>query len=411
MPQFLSESFHLMAMWVGHACIWTALLNYMYSQPFPKWLLRPWRHFTGLVILSFPAIWLFGAFVPYTWVCMFFGAAVFPLITAARLMKRPPKALVSETTETLDLWKELGPAAIGDGKGRRAAGLPLNCIFRVDFTELTLSMPNLPAELDGLTILHLTDVHYHGTPSRAFHDRIMDEIERRWPTPDLVCLTGDYVDTDRHREWIGPLLGRFRGTEGNFAILGNHDQLHDPDCVRASLSGAGYRVLSGPNWESAQLDGRTGEDSSSRSPKRPELVAPHTPVTHVTDSTGWLVAEVRGVPVLVAGHEGPWFDAPDLGGAPKVAFRIALSHSPDNFRWGIEHGMNLMLCGHVHGGQIRVPIITSIFVPSKYGRRYDMGVFERGGTVMVVGRGLSGKEPLRFRCHPQVMRLTLIRTP
>jgi hypothetical protein len=42
-----------------------------------------------------------------------------------------------------------------------------------------------------------------------------------------------------------------------------------------------------------------------------------------------------------------------------------------------------------------------------YGRRFDMGVFEGNGTVMVVGRGLSGKEPLRFRCNPQAIRITL----
>ena len=52
-------------------------------------------------------------------------------------------------------------------------------------------------------------------------------------------------------------------------------------------------------------------------------------------------------------------------------------------------------------------VVGSIFVPSVYGRRFDQGVFERDGTVMVVGRGLSGKEPLRFRCRPQVLRLTL----
>jgi len=72
--------------------------------------------------------------------------------------------------------------------------------------------------------------------------------------------------------------------------------------------------------------------------------------------------------------------------------------------------VRLMLCGHVHGGQIRVPLVGSIFVPSVYGRRFDMGVFGGGGLVAAIGRGLSGKEPLRFRCRPQVVRLTLTAT-
>ncbi|HET6574847.1 MAG TPA: hypothetical protein VFG68_14675, partial [Fimbriiglobus sp.] len=98
---------------------------------------------------------------------------------------------------------------------------------------------------------------------------------------------------------------------------------------------------------------------------------------------------------------------PDLSDAPPDLFRLCLSHTPDNFYWGQRNRVRLMVCGHVHGGQVRVPVIGSIFVPSIYGRRFDGGVFEGGGTVMVVGRGLSGKEPLRFRCKPQVVRLTL----
>jgi predicted MPP superfamily phosphohydrolase len=86
---------------------------------------------------------------------------------------------------------------------------------------------------------------------------------------------------------------------------------------------------------------------------------------------------------------------------------MCLSHTPDNVFWAREQGINLVLCGHVHGGQIRLPFIGSIFVPSIYGRQFDMGVFEANETVMVVGRGLAGKEPLRFRCNPQVIRLTL----
>ena len=54
-----------------------------------------------------------------------------------------------------------------------------------------------------------------------------------------------------------------------------------------------------------------------------------------------------------------------------------------------------------------MPLIGSIFIPSKYGRRFDIGVFEENGTVMAVNRGVSGKEPLRFRCHPQALRVTL----
>ncbi|MFO0804077.1 MAG: metallophosphoesterase [Gemmataceae bacterium] len=381
----------LLFAWVGHACIWTTLLNYVYARPYPKPILKPWRLFTGVVILAFPFLpqyivppehraslpsqndeWFNGTtggvIFAYVCICLFFGLIVFPIITVRRCLRKPPSVLKNETTHTLDLMKELGPEVIGDGIGRFAAKLPFNDVFKMDFTELTLALANLPPELDGLTILHLTDVHYHGTPSRSFHERVLQEIQTRWPKPDLVCLTGDYVDTDEHHTWIGPMLGRFRGPDGNFAILGNHDQLHHPDQVRESLAAAGYTVI----------------------------------------GNGSTLATVRGVPVLFTGNEGPWFrPEPD---APKAdaSFRICLSHSPDQFYWAKRNGMDLVLSGHVHGGQIRVPVIGSIFVPSVYGRRFDMGVFFEDRTAMVVGRGLSGKEPLRFCCHPQVILVKLV---
>ena len=304
--------------------------------------------------------------VLYSLTCLCFAYTYF-FINWQHCLRKPPVTQISETTTTLNLWNELGAKAIGDGEGQLLAKLPLNCIYNVDFTELTLAM-KLPPEWDGLTILHLTDLHYHGTPSREWHERVMAEVESRWPTNDLVCLTGDYVDTDEHHAWIGPLFGRLQATEGKFAILGNHDQNHDPEHIRAELEQAGYTVL----------------------------------------GNGWKQATIRGVPCILIGHEGPWFvPPPDLQAMPIEPFHLGLCHTPDNFYWGQLHGIDLMLCGHVHGGQIRLPFVSSIFVPSMYGRRFDMGVFEGNGTVMVVGRGLSGKEPLRFRCNPQVIRITM----
>jgi predicted MPP superfamily phosphohydrolase len=70
-----------------------------------------------------------------------------------------------------------------------------------------------------------------------------------------------------------------------------------------------------------------------------------------------------------------------------------------------------MLAGHVHGGQVRVPVFGSLLVPSVYGRRYDCGTFEEGPTLLHVGRGISGEHPLRVACLPQVTRLVLRATP
>jgi predicted MPP superfamily phosphohydrolase len=360
---------------IGHAYLLTSLLNFLYGCPLPKKFLKVYRLATGLLILAGPAVFWFlydmipgrfqGIILLYALVCA--NAAVwFAVVTVMRLLDPKPAAVLAERTETVDYWKQLGPAAIGDGKYRHVARLPFNDVFQVDFTDLTLAVPNLPPAWDGLRILLLSDLHFCGTPSRAFFEAVLDRLAAE--PPDLVLLAGDYLDTDTHHDWITPLLGRLSATEGRYAILGNHDKKHDPDRVRKELAAAGYAVL----------------------------------------VNAWTEATVRGVRCVLVGHEGPWFrPVPDLSDAPPDLFRLCLSHTPDNFYWGQRHHVGLMLCGHVHGGQVRVPVVGSIFVPSIYSRRFDQGVFEGGGTVMVVGRGLSGKEPLRFRCHPQVIRLTL----
>ncbi len=368
--------------WVGHACVLVALLNHLYGRNLPKLFLKPWRYITGVLILAFPAfVWFAGEpavladpangpwgffLLVYGVACLYFGL-IFPVVTIERALRAPPACVVSEVTRTLDVWPELGAKLIGDGKGRLATRLPGNGVFKFDTTDLTLALPNLPPEWDGLTILLLSDLHFHGTPSRAYFERAFDELAAG-PEPDLVCVAGDIVDTLTHHDWIRPLLGRFRATEAKLAILGNHDVHRDPDRVRAELTAAGYTVL----------------------------------------GNCWKEIAIRGVPCVAVGHEGPWFvPAPDLSGAPVGPFRLCLSHTPDNFYWGQANAVGLMLCGHVHGGAIRVPLIGSIFVPSVYGRRFDTGTFEESGTAMVVSRGISGKEPLRIRCNPQAIRVTL----
>src|SRR5262249_8916900 len=154
-----------------------------------------------------------------------------------------------------------------------------------------------------------------------------------------------------HQNWVVRTFGRLRWKEAGFAILGNHDTWYQHEIVRRRLRRVGLRVL-GNRWEQI---------------------------------------EVRGVPMVVIGQEAPWFrPGPDLTGCPEGVFRLCLSHTPDHIGWARRHRINLMLAGHVHGGQIRVPVFGSVFVPSRYGRRYDCGVFEEPPTVMHVSRGVAG---------------------
>jgi predicted MPP superfamily phosphohydrolase len=75
--------------------------------------------------------------------------------------------------------------------------------------------------------------------------------------------------------------------------------------------------------------------------------------------------------------------------------------------WARRHQIDLMLAGHNHGGQIRLPLIGSILVPSRFSRRYDCGTFFEPPTLLHVSRGLGGQHPLRYNCRPEVTRITL----
>ncbi len=307
------------------------------------------------------AVWDYGLF------CGVLAFVALPVDLLARWRRRS-RALLHNHTRTIDIAAELGYKPAGHGKRRRVACLPGNNIFTVDFNEKSLYLPRLPAAWDGLTIVQLTDLHFHGVPGREFFQYVLD-VCRDWD-PDLLALTGDIVDSPWHHRWILPLLGRLRWRVAAFAILGNHDSWFQPERVRRRLARLNMDVL----------------------------------------GNGWRLIKVRGQPLVVIGHEGPWIGSgPDLTDCPEGVFRLCLSHTPDNIRWAQVNAIDLMLAGHNHGGQIRLPVVGPVLVPSRYGRRYDGGVYDEDPTVLHVCRGLAGRDPLRYNCRPEVAKIILRR--
>jgi uncharacterized protein len=370
---------------LGNLILFIAIHNWFYGSALPRWLGGGIRYSVGLLSLALPvAFWyafgfdlgaaLDGRLGPaatvflagYLTLCWVVVAGVFPAVTLYRCLRRRPALLLSNHTGTVDVAKRLNYRPYGNGPNRLQARLPYNEIFQVDFSERTCRLPQLPPPWDGLSILHLSDFHFCGTPDRAFFRHVM-ELCNDWQ-PDLVAFTGDLVDSKRHHRWIVPILGRLRWRVAAFAILGNHDHWFDVPVLRRRLRRLGMRVL----------------------------------------ANSWEQVDVRGVPLTVIGHEGPWLQpAPDLKACPPGGFRLCLSHTPDNIAWARRNHIDLMLSGHVHGGQIRLPVIGSVFVPSVYGRRYDCGIFHEPPTLLHVSRGLGGEHPLRFNCRPEVTRIVL----
>jgi len=369
---------------VGYAWLLTTMLNVVYGRPYRRVFLKITRLVVGLAILSgvplfglvygWDAWTLFGEIylVPFRplpggiLIAFVYLGVIYFGINLYRMTAPHVDAVVSEKTTTRNIAEELGYRPVGDGKHKGVAGYKINQIFTVDFTELTLKLPNLPPGWDNLTILHLSDLHFYGTPSREYFKKVFEHVQM-WGTPDILVISGDIIDDDQYLVWIEELLSPLKWKQAAFAILGNHDWWKDSEGVRDNLRKLNIQVL----------------------------------------GNGWVRQEISGHPLIAIGHEGPWFrPAPDLSQLPD-GFRLLISHTPDNIRFARKHRIPLMLSGHNHGGQIRLPIIGSIFVPSIYARKFDMGTFQQGPTLLHVNRGLSGKEPIRFHCNPQVTWITL----
>ncbi|CAN5321372.1 metallophosphoesterase [soil metagenome] len=352
---------------LGHIATLSFSLNWWYGQRLSNKILSRIRLLHGALVLAgiVSVGWLlFLGYVPgakfeadsgwaeslgggYILWCLVVGFIGVPGLSLYRWLRPPARGFVRKQSTVLDVAAKLGYQPLGRGRYRSLAQMPGNQIYQVEFSEKTFALPQLPAAWHGLTILHLTDLHFHGTPDIAFFQTVMDACMAR--TPDIVAVTGDIVDSPWHHRWLERILGKLRWKEAGLAILGNHDKLYSSSLIRRRLSKIGFQVV----------------------------------------QNRWIETPIRGVPMTVIGHQGPWFrPAPNASKCPQDQFRLCLSHTPDNIRWAQANKIDLMLSGHNHGGQIRFPLIGSVLVPSAYSRRYDCGVFWEKPTLLHVCRGL-----------------------
>ncbi len=367
---------------IGHAAIYIFVINYIYGTRFRGWWHTGLRHLCELIIVAGPLAFLYwygrqlwtsgdwlalpGPLLAYLGICWFLGFLVVPYQTIKRWRRSIPAMQLSNDTRTVDVAKILGHKPYGRGRYQYWAYVPGNQMFQIDLVEKTLQMPQLPAAWDGLTILQVSDLHLSGIPDRIYYEKIMEWSAEN--PPDIVAITGDILDGWGRYDWIIPVLGRLRWRLGAYAILGNHDVSFDVPRICRHLGELGIEMMGGR----------------------------------------WTKLEVRGRPLVIIGNEMPWLrPEPDLSDCPAEGFRLGLCHTPDLLPWARRHRIDLMLSGHTHGGQVRLPGFGSILVPSCHSRRYDCGLFYEPPTLMYVSRGIGGGHPLRLFCRPEVTRLVL----
>ncbi len=243
--------------------------------------------------------------------------------------------------------------------------------------EVEVPFPGLPPALDGIRLGLLSDLHAGAWAPQEHYRRAVRILAKA--RVDVLLLAGDIAGHRAGQTWkqvLAPLAG-LEPPLGRLAVLGGHDYRFDARAVAHHLGGLGFTVLRNqavPLHRGGQTLWVVGLDDNSDLPDRHDFEE-----------------ACRGLPP----------------GAPA----LVLAHSPDAVTEARRRGLGLVLSGHTHGGQVRLPFWGSILRVTELPRRYDQGLSRHGDTHLFVSRGLASTHRLRFFCRPDVAVLTLRSAP
>lgn len=242
----------------------------------------------------------------------------------------------------------------------------------------------IPAAFDGFVLCQVSDVHNEARgEGNAALLRALREA-----APDLICITGDFLDSRRtDLDFALELAGQLAEIAPAVYVTGNHEaRLKDLSALEAGLAARGVRVLR-DGWMPLA---RGGEEIALIGLDDPGFAA----------GEDWTLAE--GLDQTQARLSALLAQAGDR-------FSLVLSHRPELLPAYAEAGADLVLSGHAHGGQVRLPGIGGLFAPGQgILPRLTSGVHARGETRLVVSRGLGNSSfPLRVFNPPEIVTVIL----
>ena len=250
----------------------------------------------------------------------------------------------------------------------------------LELNTYTICNGSLPDVFDGYRIAQVSDLH-----NAEFGDGNQLLLEMLWETePDMIAITGDLIDSRKTNLAVAlDFANEAVQIAPCYYVSGNHEaRVPEYQELKVGLEAAGVTVL-----DDAQVK-----------------------------------FEVSGESITVIGVNDPAFHADYLMGDTEVinqklaelaaedsGFTILLSHRPELFETYVDHDMNLVLTGHAHGGQFRLPLIGGLIAPNQgLFPKYDAGVYSEGNTNMIVSRGLGNSIiPFRFNNRPEVVLVEL----
>ncbi len=247
-------------------------------------------------------------------------------------------------------------------------------------TRLELSYSRLPRSFDGFTILQISDLHISHWWK---NERQMEKIVRSLDT-DLLVFTGDNAVNSRGARLLKEFLNRVRPDHETYLIYGNTE----------NKGKYGRERQKDLNWKNLRV-----------------LVNEHVIIKRGDDK------------IVLAGVDDPFTRHDDVPkafeGAPKDAFKILLAHAPSAAGDAADAGVDLLLAGHTHGGQIRFPIIGAVYPHIHKYKKLVMGLYEgeklnrilkrdAGEMRVYTSRGIGiSNLPMRFLCPPEIAYITL----
>jgi hypothetical protein len=240
-----------------------------------------------------------------------------------------------------------------------------------EVVHVDMPVPNLPTELAGLKVAHLTDLHMGKLNSPELMQKTVEMTNAL--NPDLIVLTGDFVlEAIQAAGPLAEILAQLKSRFGKYAVLGNHDVWLSARSVTRAFEHVGILMLINECVE----------------------------IQHANQT------------LYLGGLDSVWAGTPDFTAITKHWQKgkplLLMAHEPDYADILAKHHVPLVqLAGHTHGGQVRVPWCGSI-VRVTWGKKYIMGRYDVGDVHLYVNRGIGcTSHPVRFACQPEITLMRL----
>ena len=248
-------------------------------------------------------------------------------------------------------------------------------------------------------ILHISDLHLIGRDKRIeYYFEKLKKIKS-----DLIMITGDLIDNDNGIGWCIKYLKKLSSKSGTFVCLGNHDKFE-----LNILHSFFFHLMGMPKRNNLELLRRrlTENNIQMMVNKKKKIDINSNPLTVIGidapfgfdryKNSNRFSNEIKSIKNLFLS-------------IPQNEYVILLNHVPDLLKELGRIKVNLVLSGHTHGGQIRLPFIGPLFAFSSFQRRYSKGLYHYNSYYLHVsgGLGVSRTTPIRLFCPPEATILTL----